>query len=179
VPAQKLSAVEEPEIRFSSKPTLSFSQVKIKSGFSLNEVNGNGHKESAPIIPEEQFTNNAEVTFEHITAAVHTYAEKKQLQGARQLSTTLKTSSIVFSNHVISLTINNETQREQLHAIRQDFLDELRKTLRNNQITLEISITRHETHTKAYKPTDIFKSMIEKNPALLELKKRFDLEIDY
>jgi hypothetical protein len=26
---------------------------------------------------------------------------------------------------------------------------------------------------------DIFKAMSERNPALLELKKRFDLEIDY
>ena len=32
---------------------------------------------------------------------------------------------------------------------------------------------------KAYKPADKFKLMAEKNPALLEFKKRFDLDIEY
>ena len=75
--------------------------------------------------------------------------------------------------------INNETQKEQLQMIRQEFVDELRKQLQNSAITLEIQITQAAKQTKAYKPVDIFKAMAEKNPALMELKKRFDLEIDY
>jgi len=95
------------------------------------------------------------------------------------LAITLQTSTIAFNNNVITILINNETQREQLQNIRQDFLDELRKKMQSNLITLQIEITKTEVQTKAYKPADIFKSMIEKNPSLLELKKRFDLEIDY
>lgn len=107
------------------------------------------------------------------------YAQVKQQQGARQLSTTLTTSELSFANNIISLKLNNETQREQLNALKQDFLDELRKTLQSNLVTLEITLSQAEAQTKAYKPSDIFKSMAEKNPALMELKKRFDLEIDY
>jgi DNA polymerase III subunit gamma/tau len=99
--------------------------------------------------------------------------------GSRQLSTTLSTSPIAFADNVITLTLNNETQREQLQNIKQDFLDDLRRKTRNNLIKLEIEISKEEVKTRAYKPADIFKSMSEKNPLLLELKKRFDLEIDY
>lgn len=100
-------------------------------------------------------------------------------QGSRQLATTLTTAELNFENNTITLIINNETQREQLQNIKQDFLDEIRKTLGNNQVNLVIEISQIEKQSKAYKPADIFKSMVEKNPALLELKKRFDLEIDY
>jgi len=80
---------------------------------------------------------------------------------------------------VIQITVANETQKEQLHEVKQAFVDELRLKLENHQITLQIDLSQTSTQVKAYKPADIFKAMSEKNPALLELKKRFDLEIDY
>ena len=63
--------------------------------------------------------------------------------------------------------------------IKQSFIDSIRQDLQNSSIGLEITISQHEVQTKAYKPIDVYKVMAEKNPALSELKKRFDLEIDY
>jgi len=77
------------------------------------------------------------------------------------------------------LIINNETQKEQFISIKQNFADAIRPALQNNTVNIEIKISEIESKTKAYKPLDVFKAMSEKNPALLELKKRFDLEIDY
>jgi hypothetical protein len=51
--------------------------------------------------------------------------------------------------------------------------------LQNTTLLVDIKISESMEQIKAYKPMDIFKAMSEKNPALLELKKRFDLEIDY
>lgn len=107
------------------------------------------------------------------------YAASKHKSGAKQIATTLSMAEITFSNKTITLNINNESQKETLMEIRQQFLDELRKLLFNNLISLEIATTVSEAQAKAFKPIDIFKKMAEKNPALLELKKRFDLEIDY
>ncbi|MGZ4089973.1 MAG: hypothetical protein ACXVNO_04580, partial [Bacteroidia bacterium] len=161
----------------------SFDRLKIKSEFSLNEVknNTNGKPENGGIIEEKATNNNnnREVVFDDVKAAILTYAQQKQQQGARQLHATLTNSAISYDESVITLTINNETQRELLNNMKQDFLDELRKILQNNSITLQLEISKQESQAKAYKPADIFKSMVEKNPALLELKKRFDLEIDY
>jgi DNA polymerase-3 subunit gamma/tau len=181
-PIQKISSVTEPEIKFANKPTVSFNELKIKSGFSLNEArNGNSVKTEVVLTSEKspEYQNNSEITFDAIKAAIFAFADIKQQQGSRQLYISLTTSVIELNANIITITINNETQREQLQNVKQDFLDELRKNLKNNTIGLEIAITRNEVQAKAYKPADIFKSMIEKNPALLELKKRFDLEIDY
>ncbi|MBA2611728.1 MAG: DNA polymerase III subunit gamma/tau [Bacteroidetes bacterium] len=178
-----LSVNQNPEIKLASKPSVSFEQLKIKSAFSLNETkNGQTNKPIEAVISITEETPkeaNKEVTIEDIKTVIANYAAVKQQSGAKQLAVTLTTAQITFSNKTISLKINNETQKEQLMDIRQQFLDEIRKLLGNNLISLEIETTISQSQGKAFKPIDIFKNMAEKNPALLELKKRFDLEIDY
>jgi DNA polymerase-3 subunit gamma/tau len=177
----KASAVAEPEIRFTSKPTLGFNQLKIQSAFSLNEMKSgqNGKTENPELKTEVVTPENQAVSLEEVTNAVKEYAGLKLQQGQRQLSVTLSTSELQLNDAVITLTISNETQREQLQNIRQDFLDVIRKKLKNNRLNLEIETALVEVQAKAFKPSDIFKQMSQKNPSLLELKKRFDLEIDY
>jgi DNA polymerase-3 subunit gamma/tau len=79
----------------------------------------------------------------------------------------------------VTLIINNETQKEQFMSVRQNFVDTLRLELQNSDLAFEVLISKQDIQPRAYKPMDVFKAMAEKNPALLELKKRFDLEIDY
>jgi len=181
--ASKVTALQEPEIKFSNKPSIGYDQLKIKSSFSLHEVknyqnlNQNGNS-TVVEAPEIKFVNK-EVNLGEVKAAIKLFADEKQQQGSRQLATIFNTSGIQFLNNVITLTIGNETQKEQLLSIKQDFVNAIRKQLQNMGVQLEIQTSTTEALTKAYKPIDIFKAMSEKNPALLELKKRFDLEIDY
>ncbi|MBC7475888.1 MAG: hypothetical protein H7263_16520, partial [Candidatus Sericytochromatia bacterium] len=49
----------------------------------------------------------------------------------------------------------------------------------NRQTLLNIVVSEIAGEVKAYKPDDKFKMMAEKNPALLELKRRFDLNVEY
>ncbi len=179
----KVTALKEAEVKYASKPTVPFEQLKIRASFSLNEmksfqpVTAGG---TAMLVAEpETGLQNREVTGEDIIAAITSYAEQKLQSGSRQLGTILKTAQITYQNKTISLTINNETQKEQLLGVKQEFIDEIRRKVQNNSIGLEIGISQVEVQSRAYKPVDIFKAMAEKNPALLELKKRFDLEIDY
>jgi DNA polymerase-3 subunit gamma/tau len=180
----KVTALQETEIKLATKPSVSFEQLKIKSAFSLNETkNSHAIKSTETIITSSEEViskeTNKEVTIEDVKTVIASYAVSKQQSGAKQLAVTLSTAQIILTNKTITLQINNESQKENLMAIKQEFLDELRKLLQNNLITLEVETTAAEAQGKAYKPVDIFKSMAEKNPALLELKKRFDLEIDY
>ena len=180
----KVTALHETEIKLATKPSVSFEQLKIKSAFSLNETkNSQAIKLTETIITSSEEViskeTNKEVTIEDVKTVIASYALSKQQSGAKQLAVTLSTAQIILTNKTITLQINNESQKENLMAIKQEFLDELRKLLQNNLITLEVETTAAEAQGKAYKPVDIFKSMAEKNPALLELKKRFDLEIDY
>jgi DNA polymerase-3 subunit gamma/tau len=178
------SMVKEPEVKFASKPTIPFEQLKVKASFSLNEAKGYGTatKQVNAQVAEETINvagSNKETSFEDIIAYMAYYADEKQKLGARQLATIFKTSDLKFEENTITLTIKNETQREQLLLIKQEFVDEIRKKLQNMSLALEITISQDEAVTRAFKPIDVFKAMSEKNPALLELKKRFDLEIDY
>ncbi len=116
---------------------------------------------------------------EAIRSAILSYAEAREKEGSRQIPVILRTAEIRFADNTITLVLNNETQKEQFLSIRQNFLDELRLKVQSSRVGLEIDISQKATETKAYKPVDIFKAMSDKNPALMELKKRFDLEIDY
>jgi hypothetical protein len=184
VAGTKVTALQEPQVKFANKPVVDIEQLlRTKNPVSLNEVKNYQNLSqtgSSPTVeaPEIKFANK-DVDLEGIKSAVKFYADEKLKQGSRQISVTLEHAMIQFSNNVISLTINNESQREQLTSIKQDFVDAIRRKLQNNLIGLEIHTSASDVQTKAFKPVDIFKAMSEKNPALLELKKRFDLEIDY
>lgn len=128
-----------------------------------------------PLIAEVEI----ELTNEHALHVVKQFAELKLQSGNRQLYATLTSSKISFQFPTILIELNNEVQREMLFAIRQDMLDELRTILKNKQTQLEIKVLETVDSLKAYKPMDKFKLMSEKNPMLLELKKRFDLDIEY
>lgn len=175
---------QEPEVRFATKPNGLLEQYKtVRDSFSLNDGTHMKPKPQAgvPSVAEKPVLQvpNREISSEEVKAAVMKYAEAKQKDGSRQIATILKTAELSFSDNIMVLTLNNETQKEQFLAVKQHFMDEIRLDLQNGAFTLEVHLSQSNTQTKAYKPADIFKAMSEKNPALLELKKRFDLEIDY
>lgn len=127
----------------------------------------------------ETETLDIELTSERVLEAIKYFAEEKNKNGNKQLYATLTSSHIQLKGETVSVELNNEVQREMLTNIKQDMLDELRRLLSNKKTQLEIKVSEIAGEIKAYKPTDKFKLMAEKNPALLELKKRFDLDIEY
>lgn len=173
----------EKTVKTTDKPLVPFSELKIKAQFSLNEAT---KVKSAPTIAIE---NNAEKTvienkqfaFDDLKKQIYAFAELKNSSGNRQLFATLSSAKIELNDtNLVLLHIHNEAQKEILTNVRQEFLDYIRAQLSNNSIGLDIRIEqiRSET-TKVYKPADKFKYLAEKNPALLELKKRLGLELDY
>ncbi|MES2132175.1 MAG: hypothetical protein V4506_07475 [Bacteroidota bacterium] len=140
-------------------------------------------KQSQPVIIEAEVTNSTladiDLTIERVSEAVKQFAEEKSKMGNKQLYATLTSSHISLQESTIVIMLNNEVQREMLTNIKQDMLDELRNILVNKQTQLDIKVSEIQGEVKAYKPQDKFKLMADKNPALLELKKRFDLDIEY
>ena len=174
---------KESQIKYANKPIISIEQLKIKSGFSLNEIKTNIEVKPIilnPISEESPIINKIKtITNDDVKEAILKYAELKLIEGARQLSISLSTSEVQFENNVITITTNNEIQKEQLILEKHHVLDSLRSLLENNKITLEIYTSKIETKIKAFKPVDVYKDMVEKNPIITNLKKTFDLEIEY
>jgi DNA polymerase-3 subunit gamma/tau len=173
----------EPEVKFASKPSVPFDQLKIKSNFSLNEARsyqGTSQKTTVQVAEETVvLVTNKPVSLNDVKDFLQNFSEEKLKQGARQVATICKTAVVEMSDSTIRMILQNETQKEQLMGIRQDFVDEMRRQLQNSSLLLEIALSEAEAQPRAYRPADVFKAMSEKNPSLLELKKRFDLEIDY
>jgi DNA polymerase-3 subunit gamma/tau len=178
---QKVTTLQEPEVKYSSRPSIPIEQLRIKSSFSLSEAKKLHPQAGNPPVLEapELKVANKTVSADDVKEAILLYKEAKQKEGARQLATTLEMAGIEFSNNTITLIINNETQKEQLSLIKQNFIDDIRRQLQNSSIGLDIQTSKSEIQTRAYRPVDVFKAMSEKNPAILELKKRFDLDIEY
>ncbi|MDI9339469.1 MAG: hypothetical protein QM534_02770 [Sediminibacterium sp.] len=177
--------LQDPVVKVAEKPVIPFDQLKIKSQFSLAEArNGAGNGQGTPT-PQQQ--EKAENSYQNIPFginelknAIAKYAADQLQLGNRMLHVTLTTCGIDLQNESeLILTIINEAQNEKLQTVKQDFLDEIRKTIQNNTLTLTVKLSEAEATVKAFKPSDKFKQLAEKYPALLELKKRFDLEIDY
>ena len=180
IPVAKFNAI--PQIQTTNKPVIGFNELKIKSQFLLQDN-----------VPVQQINNTTvpdvntvtviefdlELTEESALNGVKQFAELKLQSGNRQLYATLTSSKISFNFPTILIELNNEVQREMLTTIKQDMLDEIRTILKNKQAQLEIKVLETVDSLKAYKPMDKFKLMSEKNPMLLELKKRFDLDIEY
>jgi DNA polymerase-3 subunit gamma/tau len=178
-PPTKFSAI--PAIQTSSKPVVGFTDLKIKSQFLLQD---NAQRNQviafeAAVLPNDVILEDIALTNDNTLLAVKQFAEEKNKNGNKQLYATLTSSKISLVNSTILIELNNEVQREMLIVIKQDMLDALRILLNNRNVQLEITVSEIVGEVKAYKPADKFKFMSDKNPALLELKKRFDLDIEY
>lgn len=169
----------QPVIQTSSKPVVGFSELRIKSQFMLQDNGRHGQPviETAAVVQEN--VPDVELSQERVNEAMKTFAEEKSKEGQKQLYATLTSSKIILENKTVVIMLSNEVQREMLTNIKQDMLDELRNLLTNKQTQLEIKVSELMGEVKAYKPQDKFKVLAEKNPALNELKKRFDLDIEY
>ena len=119
------------------------------------------------------------LTQQRVESIIKQYAEEKGNAGNKQLYAALIASKLVLNDTTITIAITNDVQLQFLNNMRQDILDTLRNLLQNKQTQLNIIVSETINETKAYKPDDKFKLLAEKNPALLELKKRFDLSVEY
>ena len=176
-PVTKFSS--QPVIQTSSKPVVGFSELRIKSQFMLQDNGRNGQPVIETAVVVEENVADVPLSQERVDNAMKHYADEKAKEGLRQLYATLTSSKINLEGQTVVILLNNEVQRTMLTDIKQDMLDELRRLLTNKQTQLEIKVSEIMGEVKAYKPQDKFKQMADKNPALNELKKRFDLDIEY
>lgn len=138
------------------------------------------NESSAPDGSNEVAYLNETLTLEMIKESVLKYAKTKQQNKSIYVSLTEAPVVLTPSNEIV-ITLLNHSQLEKFQELKQDMLDVLRKDLRNNIIVLKFSIKEDDdtASVKAFTPKEKFKVMSEKNSALLELKKRFDLDIEY
>ena len=119
-------------------------------------------------------------TLEQLQQSVIDYTKKMQEQGKKQIATMLRPEVITIQNEVeIIVGIENKAQIDGFEPMKQDFLDHVRKALNNQTITMRMEERVADPTKKAYSPAEKFETMLQKNPALLTLKNRLGMELDY
>ena len=109
------------------------------------------------------------------------YANEKVNVGKHNLLSVLRDKkAILKENFNVCITLDNKVQEEVLNDEKTKLLGYLKTQLENDSISLTVDVTPlKEEEMKAYTAEDKFKKMVKKNPDLLNLKDKFDLEIDF
>ena len=92
----------------------------------------------------------------------------------------IKRSPEPSENFTVRFKVDSGAVEKDLNEIKQDLLSFIRKKLSNYSVQVVVEVMLgDDTGQIPYTPSEKFKKLAEKNPLLHELKKRFDLEIEY
>ena len=119
-------------------------------------------------------------SYDEFLACWNNYAIELKSLGKDTLYITLtKRKPVINSEFEITLAIDNKSQEQSLEREKQDLLEHLRKQLKNFSIQLKTSIVQGDDSAFLYTSKEKFKKMAEKNPNLLLLQKRLNLDIEF
>jgi DNA polymerase-3 subunit gamma/tau len=102
-----------------------------------------------------------------------------QQQGKKQVANMLRAEVLSLNETEIVVDIENKAQIESFEPFKQGFLDHVRIGLSNQKITMRMQEKKLDPTKRAYSPSEKFETMLTKNPTLLTLKNRLDMELDY
>ena len=174
------NVTETPLQKTTTKPVGAFKDLNISDGFRL--------KQAQQVVDQNKQTSEEKVTvsytqpftLEQLQQSVIDYTKKMQEQGKKQIATMLRPEVISVQNEVeIIIGIENKAQQDGFEPMKQDFLDHVRKALNNQTITMRMEEKAADPTKRAYSPSEKFETMLLKNPALLTLKNRLGMELDY
>ena len=81
-------------------------------------------------------------------------------------------------NTDIKITFPNDTLRVELERAQYPLMEYLRKTLRNYDLKLDISVNEEVAKKYAYTTLEKYEKLKEKNPSIELLRKTFGLDIN-
>ncbi len=128
---------------------------------------------SSPARPDKPFI------FEQLQAAWSSFAKLRQQQNDSASEQLILNRDVVLDGTSVHITLDNTLQVGYLTEVKPALLGYLREQLQNSRIQIEHEVRQQELKKMIYSPQDKFNYMAEKNPALLELRKALNLEVDY
>ena len=153
-----------------------------KKSISIKE-NLNGSAEKKSDLKSEEVLPDLSAPFDQpmLEGLWRIYSEKLEKQGRMTLSAAMKKRTpILGKNYELNFIVDSAAAEKDMNEEKLELLIYLRKELSNYKISLVITVNVNETSDgPAYTPSEKFKRLAEINPAMNELKKSFDLEIEY
>jgi DNA polymerase III subunit gamma/tau len=175
-------------VRTSEKTMVVNQQIlsQLKSGISISAKMANAQQKGDKNTEAKdenlvQVFENQEFNLVQLRFTWKAFTELKKADKDMNFAMTLsKHEPILVSKHLINYELDNEAQLELMKDHKKEILDYLREKLSNREIQLDfIMADENKENSRLYSPTDKFKYLAEKNPILLELQRRLDLNLDF
>ena len=175
-PEQPVPAQGSPTTQ--ATPSLSIRKDRI-SGLSLKglqrkkelEQQKADKKVDVQNLPSEPFTEIA------MQAAWASYVQKLLQKGERIIASNLEADQPTLNGTTIELEYPNETMKIEVERAQGPLLEYLKRSLKNYDITLDITVNEEVQRKYAYTPQEKYDKLREQNPALDILRKTFDLDL--
>lgn len=124
--------------------------------------------------PVTEFTEQA------LFASWDAFAKKmKAAERDSFYSTLTSRKPILIEENQLLLKLDNQVQLLELNELKADLLGFIREQLNNFAIQMNLVIEEQEQSTQLYTDTEKVKAMIEKNPVLADLMKKFNLDVGF
>ena len=184
----QLEENENVEIDLSKTSKKAIKIVNFKDNIQKKTISINPHSETEKqdeennnSVVQEEKRNKQAFSQEDLNEKWEQYANEKENVGKHNLLSVLRDKkAILKENFNIYITLDNKVQEEVLNDEKTKLLGYLKTQLENDSISLTVDVNPlKEEEMKAYTAEDKFKKMVKKNPDLLNLKDKFDLEIDF
>ncbi|MGV6832286.1 MAG: DNA polymerase III subunit gamma/tau [bacterium] len=161
------------------RPEIILSSRKSTSGLSLKSIARKKEHElkQIEVIIDEEDLPEDDFTEKELLDSWHDYHKKLERQGQRNLASILKIDEPKVKEHTIYLEFPNETNKVELERNQGPLLQFIRKKLNNFKINLDITVNETIEKQYVFSPVEKYQRLIEKNPSLELLKKKFDLDI--
>ncbi len=99
-----------------------------------------------------------------------------RLEDRPNLQSTLSNVPELKENAQLYLELDNSIQNDLVNSIKPQLVSFLRRELKNSKIELVTKVTEKVKNKIIYTDTDKFEAMAKKNPNLIKLKQKFNLD---
>lgn len=131
-------------------------------------------------VEEEKPVRTQPVSAEQVEKAWAQFTELIESEGQFNLLTTLKATSLDFTEGTITLQVLNKLQIEQIRETQLRLNQFFADTLENDELKLAVELAEvqsAQSSTEFMNDRERYDEMVKKNPALDELRKRLDLDL--
>lgn len=118
-------------------------------------------------------------TTDQLLKSYHHFVETIKSNKPRLYSTLNSQQPQLSGLHTVEITLSNQAiQNDFEKNLSHDMTHFLRNELQNDNIIIEVIVSKLKEQNKLYTSEEKFKHLVSKNPALNELKKKLDLDFE-
>lgn len=162
-----------PPKSFSLKGAMSSTPIgKVKE--QPKEVNDTGNSEPDPYDPDS--IESTPFDQGQLIQAWNNFADSIKESNPRHYSLLQSYPPTLGPGYQIVVFFEGQIQVELFFEVKNELAAYLRKQLQNPTITIAEAIQEQQTQNRPYTPDEKFRFMAEKNPALIKLKQRMNLD---